>query len=94
MPKPDNGALHRSLVKRRRALEKRLTAMEGKLEKVKDKPNASLLKRGMRAYHNSMVDLGKKLNRANPSYRAIEKQLRKLDDQIDTESERLSRIGK
>jgi len=91
--KPASSSLHRSLLKQHRQLQQQLSAMEGKLEKQQDKPGASLLSRGLRAYNNTMVDIGEKLNKANPSYRAIQRRLNKVENQLDTESQRLSRQG-
>lgn len=89
-PKPNRSARHETLLRQHRALDIRLEAMRGKLEPVGDAPNASLGKKMLRRYRNTMISIGQSLNSANPVYRNVEKKLRTVARAIDDTSDGMS----
>ena len=66
---------HKTLLRQYRFLEGQLEAMKGKLETVSDAPDASVGKKMLRRYRNTMISIGQSLNSANPVYRNVEKRL-------------------
>tara|TARA_R110000782_G_scaffold17113_2_gene48292 strand:- start:16517 stop:16717 length:201 start_codon:yes stop_codon:yes gene_type:complete len=64
--------------------------MKGKLEPVSDAPNASVGKKMLRRYRNTLISIGQSLNSANPVYRNVEKKLRTVGRAIDDVSEGMS----
>jgi chromosome segregation ATPase len=83
---------HKTLLRKYKMLEGQLISMQSGIERMEDKPNATLLDKSLRWYTNKMADLGDSLNQANPHYRSIEKKLRTVEDRLDTESQKISRM--
>lgn len=80
-----------SMLARYDNLAARLNRMIPNLERVEDAPNASLVDKGLRAYRNTMIDIGEKLNKANPAYRSIRRRLAKIENALDTNAEKMMR---
>ena len=89
-PKPNRNARHATLLRQYRVLEGRLESMKGKLEPVSDAPDASVGKKMLRRYRNTLISIGQSLNSANPVYRNVEKKLRTVGRAIDDVSEGMS----
>ena len=83
---------HATLLKRFRELEGQLESMKTKeLEKRKDKPKATVGEKVSRYANNTMVTVARFLERSNPAYKRLSKQLSDVENKLDDESARLSR---
>lgn len=76
-------AERKKLLRMRNSIRKKLTSMELKLkDKAVDKPDATLMEKAKRTIGNSLIDFSRSLNQANPSYKALERQLFEIDDKM------------
>ena len=76
----------KKLLKMRGRVQKKLLSMELKLkDKAVDKPNATMMQKVTRAAGNSLIDVSRALNRANPAYSTLQRQLNKIDDKLDVD---------
>jgi len=89
-PRLNRNARHKTLLKRYSVLQNQLESMKGNLEPAKDAPNASVGKKMLRRYRNTMISIGQSLNSANPVYRNVEKKLRTVGRAIDDISDGMS----